>query len=90
MNSMSYSKLRNNLKSALDQVAQNHEVIRIERAKGGDVVLVASDDYDALAETAYLLRSPANARRLAEAATRPRQEQHTVASLTDLKDEVGL
>ncbi len=90
MNSMSYSKLRNNLKSALDQVAQNHEVIRIERSRGGDVVLVSSEDYDALAETAYLLRSPANARRLTEAVTRLRKKQHLVVSLDVLKDEVGL
>jgi antitoxin YefM len=90
MNTMSYSKLRKNLKSALDQVAQDHEVIRIERAKGGDVVLVSSVDYDALAETAYLLRSPANARRLMESALRPRIEQRPLVSLIALKDEVGL
>jgi antitoxin YefM len=90
METISYSKLRNNLKAALDKVAQDHEVIRIERVKGGDVMLVSSEDYESLAETAYLLRSPANARRLTEAATRPRSRQLSIVDLEKLKNEIGL
>ena len=64
MDTISYSKLRANLKSALDRAVDDHEVIVVERAKGGDAVLLSREDYESMAETAYLLRSPANAREL--------------------------
>ncbi len=90
MDTISYSKLRANLKYALDKVSDDHEVIVVERPKSSDVVLVARDDYDSLAETAYLLRSPANAKRLIEAARRPARLRKTYSSAKALKDEVGL
>ena len=90
MDTISYSKLRANLKSALDKVSDDHEVIVVERPKSSDVVLVARDDYESLAETAYLLRSPANAKRLVEAAHRSKKTQKNFPSLKVFKDEVGL
>lgn len=90
MESISYSKLRSNLKSALDRAADNHEVIVVERAKGGDVVLVSRDDYNSLNETAYLLRSPANARRLIAAAGRARKSRKRFKSTQALRDAAGL
>jgi len=75
MPTTSYSNARRNLKSALDQVCRDREPLFITRKKGGDVVVLAAEDYASLEETAYLLRSPANARRLLEAVARDRQGQ---------------
>jgi antitoxin YefM len=90
MNTLSYSKLRANLKLALDRAVDDHEVIVVERAKGGDAVLLSREDYEALNETAYLLRSPANAKRLLSAVKRTKTSRKTFKSTKQLRDAVGL
>ncbi len=90
MNSFSYSKLRANLKSALDRAVDDHEVIVVERAKGGDAVLLSREDYESLSETAYLLRSPANAKRLLAAAGRAKKSRKSFKSAQALKNAIGL
>ena len=90
MDTITYSKLRANLKSALDRAVDDHEVIVVERAKGGDAVLISSEDYDSMAETAYLLRSPANAKHLQEAIKRPKKARKSFKSVAALKNALGL
>jgi antitoxin YefM len=51
----------------LDSVIDDREEVVITRTEGAAVVMVALDDYEALKETTYLLRSPANAHRLLDA-----------------------
>ena len=51
----------------LDQVAENHQVFIINRREGENVALIAESDLTSLVETVYLLRTPANARRLLDA-----------------------
>ncbi len=89
MGKMTYSHLRANLKSALDRVCADHEPVVVERQKGGDVVLLAREDYDSLQETAYLLRSPANARRLLEAVNRKPRARKSFKSTAALRLETG-
>jgi antitoxin YefM len=48
----------------MTRVCQNHEPIIITRNNADSVVMLSLDDYKALEETAYLLRTPKNARRL--------------------------
>ena len=67
MNAVTYTELRRHLKRCLDEVSDAREPIRIVRRSGRAAVLVDEEDYASLLETAYLLRSPANAERLAEA-----------------------
>lgn len=64
MKTMSYSDSRANYAKVLDSVLDDREEVVITRAGRDPVVLVALDDYESLKETAYLLRNPANARRL--------------------------
>lgn len=64
MRTISYSESRANYAATLDSVLADREEVVITRAGHDPVVLVALDDYESLKETAYLLRSPANARRL--------------------------
>lgn len=70
MPSTTYSRARRNLKSVFDRVCRDHEPVVITRRSGGSVVVLSEEDYASLEETAYLLRSPANARRLLEAVAR--------------------
>jgi len=63
----SYSELRQNLKKMIDWTASHHEPAFITSHKKRKAVLISYDDYCALEETAYLLRSPANAQRLLQA-----------------------
>lgn len=72
MSSTTYSTARRNLKSVFDRVCRDHEPVVITRRSGGNVVVLAEEDFSSLEETAYLLRSPANARRLLEAVARDR------------------
>jgi antitoxin YefM len=62
----SYTELRENLASYLDRVVDDREVIVVKRRGARDVAIIAADELAGLEETAYLLRSPANARRLRE------------------------
>jgi antitoxin YefM len=64
MDAITYSSARANLASTMDRVCSNHEPLIITRNGQQAVVMLSLEDYKALEETAYLLRSPANARRL--------------------------
>ncbi|MFA1540861.1 type II toxin-antitoxin system Phd/YefM family antitoxin [Actinomadura monticuli] len=64
MRTMSYSESRAKYAETLNAVVDDREEVIITRAGHDPVVIVALDDYESLKETAYLLRSPENARRL--------------------------
>lgn len=68
MNSQSYTDFRKNLAATLDRVARDHEPVVITRTAGKPAaVLMSLEDYAAYEETRYLLQSPRNAERLAQA-----------------------
>ena len=60
----SYSKLRQNLKQAINMVIDQHQPLFITSHNARKAVLISYDDYESLTETAYLLSHPANAKRL--------------------------
>ena len=64
MDAISYNSARANLASTMDRVCNDHEPLIITRNGDQSVVMLSLDDFQSLEETAYLLRSPANARRL--------------------------
>ena len=64
MKTISYTESRANYAQVLDDVVNNREEAIITRAGHEPVVIVSLADYESLRETAYVLRSPANARRL--------------------------
>lgn len=66
MDSISYTSARSNLAKTMDQVCDDHAPVAITRKGEGAVVMISMDDYQALEETAYLLRSPKNVKRLVE------------------------
>jgi antitoxin YefM len=67
MDAITYTAARANLADTMDKVCEDHEPVIITR-NGSEqaVVMMSLEDYKALEETAYLLRSPKNARRLFE------------------------
>ncbi|OPC82218.1 prevent-host-death protein [Embleya scabrispora] len=64
MKTMTYSESRARYAEVLNSVNDDREEVVITRAGHDPVVIVSLEDYESLKETAYLLRSPANARRL--------------------------
>ncbi|TNF19616.1 MAG: type II toxin-antitoxin system prevent-host-death family antitoxin [Rhodobacteraceae bacterium] len=64
MKHTSSTDLRKNLSTLMDQVNDDHEPLLVTRASGKAVVMLSVEDYQAMDETAYLLASPENARRL--------------------------
>jgi antitoxin YefM len=66
MDAISYTSARANLASTMEQVCNDHAPIIITRKSEAPVVMMSLEDYQAMEETTYLLRSPANARNLLE------------------------
>ena len=86
MQAVTYSEARANFAAMLDKVNNDHAPVLITRQKGKPAVLMSLEDFSAWEETAYLLRSPANARRLKAAVDRLNQGQGVVKNLSDLVD----
>ena len=64
MKTITCTAARKNLAATMDKVCEDRDPVIITRHRGQAVVLVSLEDYNAFEETAYLMRSPANARRL--------------------------
>ncbi len=64
MDAITYTHARANLAGTMDRVCNDHEPVIITRNGDQSVVILSLEDFQALEETAYLLRSPANAKRL--------------------------
>ena len=62
-----YTQARDGLAKLLDQVTHNREIVLIQRRGEEEVAMIAASELESLMETAYLLRSPANAGRLLSA-----------------------
>jgi antitoxin YefM len=66
MKAMTYTAARESLAMTMDRVCSDHDPVVITRNRDQAVVMMSLEDYESLQETAYLLRAPANARRLLE------------------------
>lgn len=66
MDTISYTKARQNLASTMEQVCDDHNPLIVTRKNKRPVVMISLEDYQAMEETTYLLRSPKNAKRLLE------------------------
>lgn len=66
MDTISYTKARAELAATMEKVCDDHNPLIITRKNRRQVVMLSFEDYLAMEETAYLLRSPENAGRLME------------------------
>ncbi|MBI2938894.1 MAG: type II toxin-antitoxin system prevent-host-death family antitoxin [Chloroflexi bacterium] len=85
-----YSEARAKLAELGDRVTQDRETVIIKRRGAPDVALIAADELASLRETAYLLRSPANAARLLAALEDARAGKGQRMPIEELRREVGL
>ena len=67
MKAITYTAAREGLAATMDEVCRDRAPVIITRKRDRAVVMLSLEDYESLEETAYLLRSPANARRLLQA-----------------------
>ncbi len=79
---ISASEARSRLFPLIQQVNDDHVPVRIN-SKSGDAVLMSAADFDSWQETIYLLRSPADARRLMEAVARDKSHQQAVVKTVE-------
>jgi len=90
MRTVSYSEARQSFSATMNAAIDDREPVLITRQRGGNCVLISQDEYEAMEETAYLLRSPANARRLLQSVERIRNGEKTVAkSIEELEAMEG-
>ena len=75
------SEARNRLFPLIEEVNANHTAVEIT-SRGGDAVLMSRDEYDALVETAFVFRFPANAQRLLDTNTALRAGRGSTPSST--------
>lgn len=85
-----YTQARANLAKLCDRVTGDHELVIIERRGREAVAMIAASELAGLVETAHLLRSPKNARRILAALQRAREATVPPQSLEDLRTELGL
>ena len=85
-----YSSARANLAKLCDEASENQRVIIISRRGRHDVALISADELAGLLETAHLLRSPNNARRLLAAFERAKTKKLRGKSVLTLRKELGL
>jgi antitoxin YefM len=83
-----YTQARDGLAKLLDQVTHDREIVIIQRRGEEEVAMIAAAELASLTETAYLLRSPANAERLLSALGRSLKNKGQPLSIDDLRKEV--
>jgi len=83
MRVLSYSEVRENFKSVIDQTIDDADITVIHRRDGEDAVLMGQDHYNSLMETLHLLSTPANAQALARAIAQDKAAQGVQRQLLD-------
>lgn len=81
---------RNDFFNLLDLVVQDHQVYIVNRRDGENVALIAESDLVSLVETVYLLRSPANARRLLDSIEESKTGKIQPQTIAELQQELGI
>ena len=66
MRAISYTAARNNLASTMKKVCEDHDPVIVTRKNNEAIIIMSLEDYESLAETAYLMQNPKNAKRLME------------------------
>ncbi len=82
MSAITATEARKGLFGLIQRVNDDHSAVEVV-SKHGNAIIMSKDDYDAITETAYLLRNPANAERLLEAIERARRSEFEQHDLLD-------
>ncbi len=87
---ISTNALRANMAETFKKVDAESETLLVKRKDDKNMIVLPEREYNALAETAYLLASPANAKALLEALVEMEQGEAVEMTIDELKQEVGL
>ena len=82
MSAITATEARKGLFGLIQKVNEDHTAVEVV-SRHGNVVILSKDDYDAMTETAYLLRNPANAERLVASIERARRGEFNEHDLLD-------
>jgi antitoxin YefM len=85
-----YTNARATLAALCEEVASTREPVIIKRRNAPDVALVSADELESLIETAHLMRSPKNAKRLLTALSRAQAGELPPSTVEELRKELGL
>ncbi len=85
-----YTQARDRLAALMDQVTDTREPVLIRRRGREAVALIAADELTGWIETAHLLRSPRNSRRVLEAGERAARGEGEAVDLLELRLRLGL
>ncbi|MEM7588090.1 MAG: type II toxin-antitoxin system prevent-host-death family antitoxin [Acidobacteriota bacterium] len=85
-----YTRARANLADLCDRVTADRETVIIERRGSEPVAMIAASELESIEETAHLLRSPKNARRLLSALARARAGSESPRTVDELRRDLGL
>lgn len=83
MDAITYTNARQNLAKTMERVCEDHSPVIVTRKNNDSVVIMSLEDFKALEETAYLLRSPKNTRRLMESLSQLENHNGTERDLID-------
>ena len=83
MKALSYSSARANLAQTMKNICDDHEPVVITRKNERSVVMLSLEDFESLEETAYLLRSPKNMKRLIESISQLEDGKGSARELND-------
>jgi antitoxin YefM len=83
MRVVNFSEARNGLKKIIDGVVADADYAVISRRDAPDAVLMSLDTFNSMMETAYLLKTPANAAHLAKSISQLRKGKKTLRKLVD-------
>ena len=85
-----YARLRDNPATVLDQVVDDQDVVIVRRRGSHDVALIPEQELSGLMETAHLVRSPANAKRLFSALRPVERRKGKASTVKQLRREMAL
>lgn len=83
MKAITYTSARENLAATMDRVCEDRDPVIITRKREQAVVMMSLEEFESLEETAHLLKSPANARRLLDAINQLEQGGGSEKALTE-------
>lgn len=89
MTTATYRHLRENLAEIWDRVEDTQEPVIVRRKGHQDMALIPADELESLRETAHLLRSPKNARRLLEAIARAVSGEVESTGIVEVRKRLG-
>jgi antitoxin YefM len=90
MSTITYSTARDHLAEVWDQTISTREPVIVSRRGAESIVMLPLEEWEGLKETAHLLRSPTNARRLLAALNRLARGEGEAMSLKALARSSGL